>query len=104
MNFIIKKLLYWYIIVKMMNVNYKLKTRQVKEESTNRRIRTETNENTKKISFYLNKPTKQALHENKKILNQTDAHPTQNNYNQMKRQKPIKSIGSKNINSSKLTT
>ena len=34
-------------------------------------IRTEANENPKKISFYLNKPTKQPLQENKKILNQT---------------------------------
>lgn len=45
----------------MMNVNYKLKTRQQKEETSNRRIKTETNENPKKISFYLNKPIKQPL-------------------------------------------
>lgn len=79
----------------MINSNFKLKTRSTKEESASRRIRTEINENSKKISFYLSKVP---LAENKRLTNQSDTQ-------QPKKQKQIKSILTKNAPmTSKLTT
>lgn len=51
-----------------MIANLKVKIRPTKEDST-RRIRTEANENTKKISLYSNAKPKVPLAENRKLNN-----------------------------------
>jgi hypothetical protein len=61
-----------------------------------RRIKTEMNENSKKISFYLNK-SKAPLAENKKIINENDTIT-------LKKPKPVKSIALKQTNTTKLNT
>jgi len=65
----------------MLNSNYKLRSKQ---ETQSRRIKTEMNENPKKISFYLNKGP---LTDNKKIINQSDSN--------QKKSKSIKTVVSK---------
>lgn len=75
--------------------NLKVKVRSSKDEQP-RRIRTETNENNKKISFYNNPKPKVPLAENRKLNNESD---TLN----LKKQRPIKSIALKQ-NSTKLNT
>lgn len=76
--------------------NLKLKVRPSKEEAVpSRRIKTEINENAKKISFYMNK-TKAPLAENKKIVNDADSLA-------LKKHRPIKSIALKQPNT-KLNT
>jgi serine/threonine protein kinase len=68
--------------------NLKLKVRgAAKEEAPSRRIKTEMNENGKKISVYINKP-RAPLAENKKIFNDNDTLT-------LKKQKPIKSLALK---------
>jgi hypothetical protein len=77
--------------------NLKLKVRGGREEPLpNRRIKTETNENSKKISCYLNK-SKVPLAENKKNTNENDTLS-------LKRQKPVKTISIKPNSSSKINT
>jgi len=75
--------------------NLKVKIRQTKEEVP-RRIRTEANENTKKISLYNQPKPKVPLAENRKLNNESESLT-------LKKQRPIKSIALKQ-NSTKLNT
>jgi len=56
------------IVIVEMIANLKVKIRSTKEDTT-RRIRTETNENSKKISLYTNAKPKVPLAENRKLNN-----------------------------------
>ena len=82
------------VIVEMIG-NLKVKIRQTKEEVP-RRIRTEANENTKKISLYNQPKPKVPLAENRKLNNESESLT-------LKKQRPIKSIALKQT-STKLTT
>lgn len=58
------------IVIVEMIANLKVKIRSTKEDTT-RRIRTEANENSKKISLYANAKPKVPLAENRKLNNES---------------------------------
>lgn len=74
--------------------NLKIKVRSTKDDNT-RRIRTEANENPKKISFYQPHKPRPPLQEHKKPNHEHETLP-------LKKVKPVKSIALKN--STKLHT